>query len=132
MGTDLVIGTIVGLVVAWLLLVAVLWIKRPREVALVEVLRLVPDIARLIRDLLADRTVPGSVRIALAGLLVWLISPIDLIPEFVPVLGPLDDAVVAVLVLRFAGRRLGDATLRAHWRGSSAGYELLARLMGGK
>ena len=74
---------------------------------------------------------PIAVRIALAGLVLWLVSPIDLIPEFIPLLGPLDDAIVAVLVLRFVRRRLGDAELRARWPGSPAGYELLERLTGG-
>ena len=58
-------------------------------------------------------------------------SPIDLIPEFIPVLGPLDDVVVAVLVLRYVSRRMGLAELRRRWQGSDAGFELLARILGG-
>ena len=128
---DLVLAVVIGLLLTWLVLIAALWILRPRDVAIGEIVRLIPDVLRLVRNLLADRSVPRSVRIALGGLVVWLVSPIDLIPEFVPVLGPLDDAIVAVLVLRFVRRRIGDAGLRARWTGSPAGYELLSRLIGG-
>jgi uncharacterized membrane protein YkvA (DUF1232 family) len=127
---DVVAGIIIGVVLLWLVLVGALWLLRPRGVGLVDVLRLVPDVIRLGRDLLADRSTPLAVRLAVLGLVGWLLSPIDLIPEFVPVLGPLDDAIVAVLVLRFTHRRLGDERFRAIWRGSPAGYEVLARLIG--
>jgi uncharacterized membrane protein YkvA (DUF1232 family) len=126
----LVATIVVAVVAAWVLFIVVLWILRPRDVSLPELVRVVPDVLRLVRDLLADRSTPVSVRIALAGLLVWLISPIDLIPEFVPVLGPLDDVVVAILVLRFVRRRLGEAELRRRWRGSEAGFALLTGVLG--
>jgi uncharacterized membrane protein YkvA (DUF1232 family) len=126
-----VVGIVVAIIAAWLLVIAALWIVRPRDVGLREVVRLVPDVLRLARSLLFDRSTPRSVRVALAVLLVWLLSPIDLIPEFIPVLGPLDDAIVAVLVLGFVRRRLGNDALRARWPGTPAGWELLARLTGG-
>jgi uncharacterized membrane protein YkvA (DUF1232 family) len=128
---DSILGLVAALLVVWLILVAVLWLVRPKDVALVDLIRVVPDVLRLVRDLLVDRSAPLSVRLALLFLLAWLVSPIDLIPEFVPVLGPLDDAIVAVLVLRFVRRRLGEDELRARWRGSQAGWDLVARLMGG-
>jgi uncharacterized membrane protein YkvA (DUF1232 family) len=62
-----------------------------------------------------------SARIAIAGLLVYLVNPIDLIPEFIPVLGPLDDVLVAVLVLRYVLGRLGTNGLRERWRGTHEG-----------
>jgi uncharacterized membrane protein YkvA (DUF1232 family) len=128
---DSIVGLVVAVLVAWLILVALLWLVRPRDVALVDLVRVVPDVLRLVRDLLVDRSAPRSVRLALLLLLAWLVSPIDLIPEFVPVLGPLDDAIVAVLVLRFVRRRLGDDELRSRWRGTEAGWNLVARVMGG-
>ena len=103
---------------------------RPRGVPLREAVAVVPDVARLVRSLLADGAVPIRVRLALVLLVVWLASPIDLIPEFVPVLGPLDDIVVAVLVLRYARRRLGGAELRRRWAGSPEGYALLESVLG--
>ena len=125
-------GIILGLVGAWLLLLAVLWWIRPRDVGAVELVRLVPDVLRLTRDLLLDRTAPRGVRVALGFLVVWLVSPIDLIPEFIPVLGPLDDVIVAILVLRYVCRRLGQEELAARWRGSPEGWTLVQRLLAGR
>ncbi len=127
---EIAVGIVGGLVAAWILLVVVLWIARPRDVRLGELARVVPDIARLVRDLLADHATPQAVRVALVILLAWLVWPFDLIPEFIPVLGPLDDVVVAVLVLRFVRRRLGDEVLRGHWRGTDDGFALLTGIAG--
>jgi uncharacterized membrane protein YkvA (DUF1232 family) len=119
-----------SLLVLWVALVALLWALRPRGARLEELVRLVPDAARLVRELLRDRSVPLRVRVALIGLLAWLINPIDLIPEFVPVLGPLDDGVVAVLVLRYVRRQLGDDELGRRWPGTADGYRLLSGVLG--
>jgi uncharacterized membrane protein YkvA (DUF1232 family) len=124
------IAIILGLVAAWAVFIAILWIVRPRAVALRELLGVVPDVLRLVRDLIADRAVPARVRVALVFLLLWLLSPIDLIPEFIPVLGPLDDVVVAVLVLRYVRRRVGTDELRRRWRGSDVGFDLLLGVLG--
>jgi uncharacterized membrane protein YkvA (DUF1232 family) len=127
--TGTVLAIIGGLLAAWLLLLALLFVLRPRNVPLREALRLVPDVLRLVRSLLADRTVPLLVRCWLVVLVVWLVSPIDLIPEFVPVLGPLDDIVVAVLVLRYVRKRLGEDELRRRWPGTDDGYALLQSIL---
>lgn len=127
------LGTIVlGLVAAWLALLLLLWLIRPRGVGARDLARLVPDILRLVRDLVTDPSTPRSVRIALVVLLVWLISPIDLVPEFIPVLGPLDDVIVAVVILRFVRRRLGEDELRRRWRGTDEGWRLLERIVAGR
>src|SRR4051812_30037508 len=123
---------ILGLIAVWVGLIVVLWVIRPRDVSAREVVRLVPDILRLVRDLIADRAAPTGVRIALVVLLVWLINPVDLIPEFVPVLGPLDDVIVAVVILRYVRRRLGDEELRCRWRGTDEGWTLVERLLAGR
>jgi uncharacterized membrane protein YkvA (DUF1232 family) len=119
-----------GLVALWLLVLGLFWLVRPRGVPVAELLRLVPDTLRLIRTLIGDRTVPMDVRIVLVGLLVWLLSPIDLIPEFVPVLGPIDDVVVAIAAMRYARRRIGIEGLRARWAGTEAGFDTLTRITG--
>ena len=95
-----------------------------------ELIRVIPDVVRLIRSVITDRGAPFDVRLVLIGLLVWIISPIDLIPEFIPVLGPLDDIVVAILVLRYVRRRIGDEELARRWPGTHDGYALLARVVG--
>jgi uncharacterized membrane protein YkvA (DUF1232 family) len=60
----------------------------------------------------------------------WLVSPIDLIPEFIPVAGPLDDAIVAVLILRYVLKRAGRDVVSKHWRGDPVVLERLLRLAG--
>jgi len=129
MDLRIVLTMIVGLLVVWAALVAIVWVFRPRDVPLREALRIVPDVLRLVRSLITDREAPLGVRLALVFLLAWLVSPIDLIPEFVPVIGPLDDVVVAVLVLRYVRRRLGEDELRRRWPGTDAGYALLAAIL---
>ena len=61
--------------------------------------------------------------------LAWFASPIDLIPEFIPILGPLDDAVVAALILRHLGRSAGREVVGEHWRGDQAIIERLLRVV---
>jgi uncharacterized membrane protein YkvA (DUF1232 family) len=124
------IGLAVGLLAVWVLFVAVLWIARPRDARLGDLVRVVPDVLRLVRGLLADSSVPGGPRLALVGLLLWLVNPIDLIPEFIPILGPLDDVIVAILVLRYVRRRVGDHELRRRWPGTQDGYDLLTAVLG--
>ena len=123
-------AVLAGLLLAWLAFVALLWFLRPRSMGLRDLVRIVPDILRLIRRLLGDPATPRGARLALLGLLAWLISPIDVIPEFIPVLGPLDDVVVAVLVLRYVRRRVGEQALRREWPGSPEGFELLLGILG--
>jgi uncharacterized membrane protein YkvA (DUF1232 family) len=119
-----------GLVALWLLLLAVFWLLRPRDVPVREVVRVIPDVLRLLRALVTDATVPLDVRIVLVGLIGWILSPVDLIPEFVPGLGPLDDVVVAIVALRYVRRRIGLEGIGARWPGSDAGLRLLVRVIG--
>jgi uncharacterized membrane protein YkvA (DUF1232 family) len=128
----LLIALVVILVVlaAWAILVIWIWRSSPSRATVVDVVRLLPDVLRLAAGLARDPATPRSCRIALAGLALWIASPIDLIPEFVPVAGPLDDIVVAAIVLRWVGRRVGEDALRAHWPGSTEGFGLVQRLLG--
>jgi uncharacterized membrane protein YkvA (DUF1232 family) len=124
------LGLVLGLVVAWALLVGLLWVLRPRDVGVRETLAVVPDLIRLVRDLIADSATPLDVRITLAAMLAYLVSPIDLVPELIPVIGQLDDVVVGVLALRYTRRRLGSEVLRSRWQGSASGFDLLERILG--
>jgi uncharacterized membrane protein YkvA (DUF1232 family) len=87
----------------------------------------VPDCVTTVRRLRGDPRVPRRAKIvvALAGL--WLLSPIDLLPEFLPVIGPLDDVVVVALALRYAARQVPREVLAAAWPGEP---RLLERLLG--
>jgi uncharacterized membrane protein YkvA (DUF1232 family) len=117
------------LAVVWLILVAGLWMHRPSRDLAGPVLRLVPDVARLVRALLGADTTPRSVKVVLWGLLAYLLSPIDLVPEFLPLIGSLDDLIVGAIVLRWVSRRIGVDQLRGHWSGSPEGFELLRRFL---
>ncbi len=125
-----VLGILVAIVVLWAAMLGLFWVLRPREVPMREVLRVIPDVLRLLRSVIRDSKAPLDVRLVLGGLMLWIISPIDLIPEFIPVLGPLDDIVVAVVAMRYTRRRLGTEDLRRRWTGSADGFALLSRLMG--
>ena len=86
-----------------------------------------PACVTLVRRLRADPRVPWQAKAAvvLAGL--WVLSPIDLLPEFLPIIGPLDDVVVVALALRFAARRVPREVLVEAWPGEP---RLLERLIG--
>lgn len=101
----------------WLLVIGVLYALGRRGQAR-ELAALIPNLIVLFRGLLGDSRVPWSSKAWLWFALAWLVSPIDLIPEFLPVVGPLDDAIVAVLVLRYVLRRTDRAVLGEHWRGA--------------
>lgn len=125
-----VVAAIVVLAVGWLLLLGFLWLHRPSRELVGPALRLIPDLIRLVRALLADRSTPPRVRVALVGLIAYLLSPLDLIPDMVPVLGAADDLIVTAIVLRWAGRRMGIDDLRDKWTGDPEGFEVLRRLLG--
>jgi len=125
-----IVGAFVVVAIGWLLLVAFVLLHRPSRDLAGPALRLIPDLVRLVRSLLADPGTPTNVRLALAGLLVYLLSPLDLIPDVVPVIGAVDDLIISVVVLRWVGRRVGLDDLRARWTGDPAGFEVLRRLLG--
>lgn len=86
-----------------------------------------PACVTLLRHLRRDPRVPTTAKVALAAAALWVLSPIDLIPEFLPVIGPLDDVVVVALALRYAGRRIPRAVILEAWPGDP---KLLLRLLG--
>jgi len=127
---DTVLGIVVALVALWALLLVLFWALRPKGVPVREVLGIIPDVLRLLRSVISDRSAPLDARLVLVGLLAWIISPIDLIPDFIPILGPLDDVVVAVVAMRYVRRRVGVDDLRRRWTGTDEGFALLVRIIG--
>ena len=117
-----------GLVVAWILLVVVLLLVRPKGSLLREAMRILPDTLRLLRRLSADRSLPRAVRVRLWLLFAYLAIPIDLIPDFLPVIGYADDAVIVAVVLRSVVRRAGGEAIGKHWPGSEDGLATLWRV----
>jgi len=130
---QVVVAVVAGLVLLWIVLVLILWLEQRRHPAgasLRDLLRLAPDVVRLLKRLAGDRAVSIGVRIWLGVLLVYLVSPIDLIPDFIPVLGYADDALVVAIALRFAITRAGRASVEQHWPGTAEGLAAILRLTG--
>jgi uncharacterized membrane protein YkvA (DUF1232 family) len=119
-----------GIVAGWLALLIALLLARPKGPLLAEAIRLMPDLLRLLRRLAADRNLPRGVHARLVLLLIYLALPVDLVPDFVPVVGYADDAIIVAAVLRAVVRRAGIEAVRAHWPGTDSGFAALARLTG--
>lgn len=127
---DLLLGLAAGLLLAWVTLIVALLIARPRGGLLREAVRLLPDVLRLLPRLAADRSLPRGVRIRLALLLAYLAFPVDLVPDFIPVIGYADDAIIVAAVLRSVVRRAGLQAIRRHWPGTDEGFAAVCRLTG--
>jgi uncharacterized membrane protein YkvA (DUF1232 family) len=124
----LAIAVALGLLMSYLLLLGALLATRPRGNLLREALRLLPDLLRLVRRLASDHSTPRAARLRLWLLLGYLASPIDIVPDFVPMLGYADDAIIISLVLRSVVRSAGAPTVRRHWPGTDDGLAALSRL----
>jgi uncharacterized membrane protein YkvA (DUF1232 family) len=119
-----------ALLLAWLALIVTLVVARPSGDLLQQALRLLPDLLRLLRRLAGDRSLPRGVRVRLWLLLAYLAIPIDVIPDFIPVLGYADDAIIVTAVLRSVVRRAGLEALQRHWPGTDDGLGAVIRLCG--
>jgi uncharacterized membrane protein YkvA (DUF1232 family) len=92
----------------------------------------IPDCLVLLKRLLADRRTPRSSKVVLLVLVAYLSVPIDLVPDFIPVVGQLDDVIVAALALRYALRADGPDLLREHWPGPEGSLAAVIRLAYGR
>jgi uncharacterized membrane protein YkvA (DUF1232 family) len=104
--------------------------EHPNTITGRDALRLLPDPLRLIRRLAADPAVPTGARDPARTVLAYLASPIDLIPDFLPVIGYADDAIIIALVLRSVTRTAGSHALHRHWPGTPDGLRLIQQLTG--
>lgn len=115
-------GVVAGVLLLWLVLVGFLLLRRPDGTTVTGLTRLLPDLIRLVTRLARDRTMPRGVRVRLWSLLAYLACPIDLIPDFIPVLGYLDELILLPigiwLVLRLVPRDvLAECRKQAeHWQ----------------
>ncbi len=126
----LLLTVCIGLAVTYLGLFGALLAARPKGNLLGQAVRLLPDVLRLLRRLAADSNVPRTARLRLSLLLGYLAIPFDLVPDFVPVLGYADDAIIVSLVLRSVVRQAGAPLVRSHWPGTDDGLAALGRLTG--
>ena len=116
----------IGLMFAsWALLVVVA--QRLPPGLLKDLASVLPACVATARKLRRDPRVPRRAKLAVAFAALWVLSPIDLIPEFLPVIGPLDDVVVVALALRYAARRIPREAIEEAWTGEP---RLLSRLLG--
>ena len=115
------------LIAIWVL-VAIVLVIVGRVVLARELALLLPNLIRLFGGLLREPRVPLPAKIVLGVASLWFASPIDLIPDFVPIVGQLDDAVVAALALRFLLRTTDESVIRQHWHGDPATLERILRI----
>ncbi|MGI3224597.1 YkvA family protein [Streptomyces sp. GTA36] len=127
---QILIGVAGGLLLCWLILLAALAIARPKGNLLTESVRLLPDLLRLISRLARDRELPRRTRWLLWILAGYLAMPIDLVPDFIPVLGYADDAIAIAIVLRTVIRQAGPEALTRRWPGTDDGLNVVRRLAG--
>jgi uncharacterized membrane protein YkvA (DUF1232 family) len=125
----LVIAGVVAVAV-WALFVGALVLAGRRADARA-VATFVPDCLVLFQRLLADERVPRRQKLFVSALVAYLVMPFDLVPDFIPVAGQLDDAIIVAIVLRSVIRTGGPQLLREHWPGPPASLNLLMRLTHG-
>jgi uncharacterized membrane protein YkvA (DUF1232 family) len=125
-----VIGILIAIVALWIALVVALIVIRPKDLRLGDAARLMPDLLRLIAALARDGALPRRTRAWLWILLGYLASPIDIIPDFIPVIGFADDVIIAYLVLRHVFRVAGAQQLEQHWKGTPEGLTVVRRFLG--
>ena len=113
----------------WVVAIAALWFFG-RRIAAKQLAHAIPDLVALTRGLIGDPRVPLGSKLLLGGALLWLLSPIDLVPEFIPLLGPLDDVIVVGLVLRHLIKRAGVDVVHEHWRGDPRVLRTALRMAG--
>lgn len=119
------IGATIGL---WLVLILVLLgLGRHRDAR--DVARFVPDCAVLFKRLLRDPRVPRRAKVALLLLIPYLASPIDLVPDFIPVIGQLDDAILVAAAVAYAARKAGPNVIADLWPGSERGLRVVLSLV---
>jgi uncharacterized membrane protein YkvA (DUF1232 family) len=122
-----VLGAFVVVLAIYALVILVLFVAG-RRFAARTLAMLIPNLVSLFHGLLGDPRVPLGSKVLLWFGVVWIASPIDLLPEFLPVVGPLDDAVVAALVLRHLVRTAGEDVVRDHWRGDPRTLDRILRV----
>jgi uncharacterized membrane protein YkvA (DUF1232 family) len=130
---ETILGILAGLVAVYAVLLMGLWFyarSHPETVGMRDALRLLPDVLRVLRRLAADPSVPRGARIKLLLLLGYLVLPLDLVPDFLPLIGYADDVIIMALVLRSVIRSAGPGSLRRHWPGTPAGLAVIERLAG--
>lgn len=127
---DALIAIAISLASIWLLLAIVLIVKRPDRDTIAAASKLPRELVSMARTLLRDDQLPRVAKIRLWILLGYLISPIDLVPDFVPLIGYADDVIVTAFLLRGTARSVGPDALANAWTGGEENLEVVLRLCG--
>ena len=114
---------VVVVIASWLLLMVLA--RRLPPGAAKELAAFLPDCVTTVRVLRRDPRVPRRAKVAVVVAGLWVLSPIDLIPEFVPIIGPLDDIIVVALLLRYAARTMPRQIILDAWPGDARTMERL-------
>jgi len=124
----LVVSLGVAVAVIWLALLLTLMGTKPEIGTVREAARIMPDSERLIHRLATDNDLQRGIRLRLWLLLGYLALPLDLVPDFIPVIGYADDVLITSLVLRSVIKRAGTDKVQSQWPGTPEGLNALARL----
>ncbi len=124
------ISLLCALVVIWLILAVTMWVLKPDMARMQDLVRLLPDLLRLLKRLAVDPEMPRRIRVGLFLVIAFVVSPIDLIPDVIPVIGFADDVIIVGLILRWVSRSAGRDALAKHWPGTPEGLAALCRLCG--
>lgn len=129
---ETICGVLLGIALLYVVLLVALWFyaRKNPELTFKTSLLILPNLMALFFRLLADSALPKSVRVWTALLIAYLSFPIDLVPDFLPLIGYADDAIIIALVLRHVVRKAGPEALSKHWRGSDAGLTIVGKLAG--
>lgn len=104
--------------------------RRERQEAWRELMHFLPDVAKLLYALMRDERVPGQAKVVAGGAVAYVLSPVDLIPDFLGRLGKFDDALVVSRALQFLAQEAGYDLLHELWQGSEDGFALLLVVAG--
>jgi uncharacterized membrane protein YkvA (DUF1232 family) len=125
--THVLIGLGSAVAAVWLLFAVAVIRARRRGLRLTDVLRLIPDLARLLARIARDRTIPRTVRLRILVAVAYNVQPLNLIPDFVPVIGLVDNVVVTLWAVRSTVKHAGRDAVVRHWSGTPEGLALLMR-----
>jgi uncharacterized membrane protein YkvA (DUF1232 family) len=118
-----------GTLALWILLILLL-VLFGRSGDAREVARFIPDCIVLLKRLLGDPRVPKRAKVAVALLIPYLALPFDLVPDFIPVAGQLDDAILVAATIAYIARRAGREVIEELWPGSDRGLRAILALAG--